>query len=60
MGEGKEAKNYAERHRARLRARYQLHGEAALQDYERLELLLTFTIPRRGTKDAAHSRDGTI
>ncbi len=45
-----EAREYAEGHRARLRARYRLNGEAALQDYELLELLLTFAIPRRDTK----------
>ena len=50
MGKGKNAKNYAEGHRERLRARYRLRGEAALQDYELLELLLTFAIPRRDTK----------
>jgi len=50
VGEGKDAKEYAEGHRARLRARYRLSGEAVLQDYELLELLLTFAIPRRDTK----------
>lgn len=50
MSDGKEGKEYAEGHRARLRARYRLNGEGALQDYELLELLLTFAIPRRGTK----------
>lgn len=50
VGEGTDAKDYAEGHRARLRARYRLSGEAALQDYELLELLLTFAIPRRDTK----------
>ena len=46
----KAAKNYAEGHRARLRARYRLNGDSALQDYELLELLLTYAIPRRDTK----------
>ena len=50
MGERKEAKEYAEGHRERLRTRYRLSGEEALQDYELLELLLTFAIPRRDTK----------
>ena len=50
MGNGKEVKDYAKGHRERLRTRYRLNGEAALQDYELLELLLTFTIPRRDTK----------
>jgi DNA repair protein RadC len=39
-----------EGHRARLRARYRLSGETALQDYELLELLLTYAIPCRDTK----------
>ncbi len=43
-------KEYAEGHRERLRARYRLNGERALQDYELLELLLTFALPRRDTK----------
>jgi len=50
VGEGKGAKEYASGHRERLRARYRLSGEGALQEYELLELLLTFAIPRRDTK----------
>ncbi|MBI3779675.1 MAG: DNA repair protein RadC [candidate division NC10 bacterium] len=50
MGEGKDAREHAKGHRERLRARYRLSGEAALMDYELLELLLTFAIPRRDTK----------
>ena len=50
MSNGKEGKNYAKGHRARLRTRYRRNGEAALQDYELLELLLTFAISRRDTK----------
>ena len=50
MGDGKDGKAYAEGHRARLRARYRQSGEGVLQDYELLELLLTFAIPRRDTK----------
>ena len=50
MGEGKDAKEHDKGHRERLRARYQLSGEAGLQDYELLELLLTYAIPRRDTK----------
>lgn len=46
----KDDRSYMEGHRERLRARYQLHGEAALEDYELLELLLTFAIPCRDTK----------
>ncbi|MBI4483410.1 MAG: DNA repair protein RadC [Acidobacteria bacterium] len=42
-----------EGHRERLRGRYLENGEASLQDYELLELLLTFAIPRRDTKGLA-------
>ncbi|MBI4574428.1 MAG: DNA repair protein RadC [candidate division NC10 bacterium] len=63
--EGKNAKRLvlAEGHRGRLRARYRLNGEAALQDYELLELLLTFAIPRRDAKFLAKNllvRFGTL
>lgn len=51
--------SYVEGHRARLRARYRQSGEAAVQDYESLELLLTFANERRGTTDAAHGRLGS-
>jgi DNA repair protein RadC len=50
VSDGNKGRNYAEGHRARLRGRYRLNGEAVLQDYELLELLLTFAIPRRDTK----------
>jgi DNA repair protein RadC len=50
VGDEKARRDYAEGHRARLRARYRLNGDGALQDYELLELLLTFAIPRRDTK----------
>jgi len=50
VGEWRETKEYAKGHRERLRARYRQSGEVALQDYELLELLLTFAIPRRDTK----------
>ncbi len=50
MKQAREAKNYVAGHRERLRARYRLSGEAGLQDYELLELLLTYAIPRRDTK----------
>lgn len=50
MGGVKDARDYVRGHRDRLRARYRLNGDAALQDYELLELLLTFAIPRRDTK----------
>ncbi len=50
MKQVQEAKHYVAGHRERLRARYRLNGEAALEDYELLELLLTYAIPRRDTK----------
>jgi DNA repair protein RadC len=50
VSEAKDVKGYAEGHRERLRARYRQAGEAALHDYELLELLLTYAIPRRDTK----------
>lgn len=50
MSGTKDAKEYKKGHRDRLRARYRVSGEATLQDYELLELLLTFGIPRRDTK----------
>lgn len=40
-------------HRDRLRARYREHGDAALADYEILELILFRLIPRRDTKPIA-------
>jgi DNA repair protein RadC len=40
-------------HRDRLRARMMESGPTALADYEVLELLLAFAIPRRDTKDIA-------
>ncbi len=50
MSQGRQDRRHLEGHRERLRARYRLSGEAALQDYELLELLLTYAIPRRDTK----------
>ena len=47
---GKDDRSHLEGHRERLRARYRVSGEATFQDYELLELLLTFAIPRRDTK----------
>lgn len=49
-GEGEAVKREVRGHRGRLGARYWLNGEAELEDYELLELLLTFAIPRRDTK----------
>ncbi len=40
-------------HRQRLRARFLKGGAAALQDYELLELLLTYALPRQDTKPLA-------
>lgn len=50
MSQRKDEIEYTEGHRERLRARYRQVGEATLQDYELLELLLTYAIPRRDTK----------
>nr|WP_316653968.1 DNA repair protein RadC [uncultured Gellertiella sp.] len=50
-------------HRERLRERFREHGEAALADYEILELLLFRLIPRRDTKPIAKAlieRFGTL
>jgi DNA repair protein RadC len=50
-------------HRDRLRARYREGGDAALADYEILELLLFRLIPRRDTKPIAKAlieRFGTL
>ena len=40
-------------HRKRLREKYAAEGVSALQDYELLELLLSFSIPHRDTKPYA-------
>ncbi len=40
-------------HRKRLREKYAAQGAPALQDYELLELLLSFSIPHRDTKPYA-------
>jgi DNA repair protein RadC len=40
-------------HRKRLREKYGAEGVSALQDYELLELLLSFSIPHRDTKPYA-------
>ncbi|KEQ08028.1 MULTISPECIES: RadC family protein [Pseudorhizobium] len=50
-------------HRDRLRSRYRDHGDAALADYELLELLLFRLIPRKDTKPIAKAlidRFGTL
>lgn len=56
VGDGKEAKDYMEGHRERLRARYRLCGGAVLQDYELLELLLTFGVRSPGRELPGSSR----
>ncbi len=50
---GKRDRSDMEGHRSRLRTRYRTVGEAGLADHELLELLLTYAIPRRDTKDLA-------
>jgi DNA repair protein RadC len=40
-------------HRSRLRERYMQHGLHSLLEHEKLELLLTYLIPRRDTKPIA-------
>lgn len=40
-------------HRARLKGKYYETGESALHDYELLEMLLFYSIPRRETKSLA-------
>jgi DNA repair protein RadC len=40
-------------HRSRLRARFRKAGADGMHDYELLELLLTYSIPRRDVKPAA-------
>lgn len=48
-----EAKDHRHGHRQRLRERLLAGGESALADYEILELLLMFAIPRRDVKPLA-------
>ncbi len=50
-------------HRERLRARFRRHGLEGFHDYEVLELLLTYAIPRRDVKPVAKAllaRFGTL
>ncbi|MCX7727039.1 MAG: DNA repair protein RadC, partial [Chitinispirillaceae bacterium] len=47
--------NTSKGHRERLRERYLKNGIDALQQHEILELLLTFAIPRRDTKQIAYA-----
>ncbi len=52
---GQPEKPHYHGHRARLRNRFLLGGAGALQDYELLELLLTFAIPYSDVKPLAKS-----
>jgi DNA repair protein RadC len=52
MTQNKQAKSH-EGHRERLRQRFFKGGRQALPDYELLELLLTYVLPRRDTKPLA-------
>lgn len=48
----KDKKSY-EGHRERLRKRFRISGFEGFHDYEILELLLTYVIPRKDTKPVA-------
>jgi DNA repair protein RadC len=53
QGKGKPAKPHYHGHRQRLRNRFLQGGAGSLQDYELLELLLTFAIPYSDVKPLA-------
>ena len=53
MADGDDDKPHYLGHRERLRQRFLQHGPDALPDYELLELLLTFAIPRSDVKPLA-------
>lgn len=53
-------KNFRHGHRERVRARFLREGLGAFADYEVLELLLFYAIPRRDTKLQAHALDDTL
>ncbi|MBE6567543.1 MAG: hypothetical protein E7657_02665 [Ruminococcaceae bacterium] len=53
-------KNFRHGHRERVRARFLREGLSAFADYEVLELLLFYAIPRRDTKLQAHALDDTL
>ncbi len=53
------AKDFRHGHRERVRARFLREGLSAFADYEVLELLLFYAIPRRDTKAQAHALDDT-
>lgn len=44
------------KHRGRLREKFADSGVESLQDYEKLELLLTYDIPRKDVKTAVKAR----
>lgn len=46
--------NLHEGHRQRMRLRYMMHGPDVFDDHELLEMLLSFSIPRRDTNELAH------
>lgn len=48
-------KNFRHGHRERVRERFLREGLAAFADYEVIELLLFYAIPRRDTKEQAHA-----
>ena len=50
-------KDFRHGHRDRVRARFLREGLSAFADYEVLELLLFYAIPRRDTKAQAHALD---
>lgn len=52
-------KDFRHGHRERVRARFLREGLSAFADYEVLELLLFYAIPRRDTKEQAHALDDT-
>ena len=51
--EDRNKKNLNAGHRERLRTRYLEHGFHSLLEHEKLELILTYVIPRRDTKPIA-------
>ncbi len=53
-------KNFRHGHRERVRARFLREGLFPFADYEVLELLLFYAIPRRDTKEQAHALDDTV
>lgn len=53
-------KNFRHGHRERVRERFLREGLSGFADYEVLELLLFYAIPRRDTKGQAHALDDTF